>query len=119
MDAITKLLIYSLCNDLGIVPLESAHIDVNQSLRTLNPEQAREYKRRFRKLWRQCWKQDRAVAKIDDHPSTKNHQFNRIDKKYGIGVKNPSRDQRAHRKKMVLSVIQTKVDRLKKELTPD
>ena len=49
---IDRLFLSDACLKLGIVPIEGMSIDINRSLQSVPPDEARKMKRKFRKLWR-------------------------------------------------------------------
>lgn len=119
MDSITKMMVYNLCNELGIAPMETPNSDMNVPLATLSEKDAQEYKRRFRKLWRQCWKHDVTNLERLRVGAGLTRAKGDLDRRYGIGAKNPSRPQRLYRKAQVLTIIYKEAERLKRESIPD
>jgi len=77
----------------GIVPLEDVDGDVRRALKDLSPEDARTFKRKFRKIWRQYVK--------------KSEKLRGRAKLCGLGSKEPTKNEKHARKALVYHEIWT------------
>jgi len=61
MSDIKRFLVHNAMFEAGIVPIdiETISYDIGRALKDLSPEDARKYKRKFRKLWRKIAKKDK------------------------------------------------------------
>lgn len=97
MRAVEKAIFVSAQFNAGIVPIEDPSFDMRKPLGTLDPEDARKTKRKFRKAWR------RQLKKLIDkrRTSTRDGLINSL----GVGQKSPTRHHKRARKELVAGVI--------------
>lgn len=79
MEMPRRFFIHSVMFGAGIVPIETALVDVNRTLREVDPVEARKMKRKFRKLWRNCMRKEKLM-----YPSEKRGEA--VMRKYGVGL---------------------------------
>lgn len=82
----------------GIVPMEKTGLDMRRALNQLDPAEARQLRRKFRKLWRKA--AARAVAQGSMGKEAAKG-------KLGLGKKVPSRSERNARKQLVFDELWT------------
>lgn len=92
---VDRAFIYHVMFQAGIVPMETPDMDMTRPLKDISPEEARVFKRKFRKVWRKLAKKQ--LAEKNAPKSLKD----RTKKHLGIGSKSPSRAEKLARKQMV------------------
>ncbi len=97
---VDRALIQTVMFQLGILPMESTELDMRRVLNQLEPEEARKFRRKFRKIWRQ---QMKASLVAGGQPMTKSQQNAEegLKRRLGVGKQVPSRAERNARKKLV------------------
>jgi len=108
LNNIDKMMITIMMLKQGILPMEDVHLDMRRGLQQMTPDDARTFKRKFRKLWRKALRDllnkkiklrstgdppKRLVGLIDPAASV------------GIGKKVPSRNERNARKALVFDMM--------------
>lgn len=101
---VDRALIQMVMLELGILPMENTQLDMRRALQQLDPEQARTFRRKFRKVWR------KAMAASVAHggaPMTKSqqNQEDALKRRLGVGKQVPSRSERNARKKLVFDQL--------------
>lgn len=89
---------------LGILPMEKTDFDMRRALQQLPPEEARAFKRKFRKLWRKAMREE-----IGNGPRTRPVKEAATKQRLGVGKHVPSRAERNARKKLVFDRLWTNV----------
>jgi len=104
---VDRALIQAVMFQLGILPMESTELDMRRILQEFTFDEARAFRRKFRKVWRQSM---RASLAARGEPTTRSQeqQEERLKRTLGVGKQVPSRAERNARKKLVF-------DRLWKE----
>jgi hypothetical protein len=106
---VDRALIQAVMFELGILPMESTHLDMRRALQQLPPEEARTLKRKFRKVWRKTMKN---VVNLDVNkkPTTRSADaVKRVKQTLGVGKHVPSRHERQARKQLVFDALWTDV----------
>ncbi len=98
---IEKALMYEISFSLGILPIENVHADMSRALKDLSPEEARAFKRKFRKVWKKTFKQ--MVAQHQKLYGKKHAAafVKRMNDVVGLGKKNPTKNEKIARKNFV------------------
>lgn len=98
---VDRAFIHSIMFELGIIPIEKATLDFQRALKQLSPEEARQLKRKFRKLWR------KAMKKEVGNPKGKRAEVKEqaAKQRYGVGKPVPSRAERNARKQLVFDQV--------------
>lgn len=89
---VERTLVQAVMFEAGIVPMEKTGLDMRRALNQLDPTEARQLKRRFRKLWRKAAARAVAQGSMSEDASKG---------KLGLGKKVPSRAERNARKQLV------------------
>jgi hypothetical protein len=104
LNDIQRMVIHDVMFKEGIIPMEDPKMDVRRVLEGVPEEEARKYKRKFRKMWRKAMKEQ-----ANDKPdSTKKHVVSTFTKKGA----SPTRSQKLQRKMAVFE------DLLKNKISP-
>jgi hypothetical protein len=87
--------------ELGILPMEKTTLDMRRALQQLSPEEARQLKRKFRKMWR------KAMRKEVGNPKGKRADVKEqaAKSRLGVGKPVPSRAERNARKQLVFDQV--------------
>lgn len=109
MNDFEKAILYHIAFDAGILPIEDINTDINRSLSSVSPEEARVFKRKFRKIWR------KAIKKMLNDNKTSKHTRAYIQEQSGLGSKGPSRSQKRYRKSIILQEIRTVMEPMIKD----
>jgi hypothetical protein len=98
---VDRTFIQTVMFELGILPMEKTTLDMKRALSQLDPDEARQLKRKFRKMWR------KAMKKEVGNPKGKNAAAKeRVAKsKLGVGKHIPSRAERNARKQLVFDQV--------------
>lgn len=97
---VERVFIHAVMLQLGILPMENAELDMGRVLHQLEPEEARKFRRKFRKIWRQQMKASQHVSGQQMTRSQQNQEEN-LKRRLGVGKQVPSRAERNARKKLV------------------
>ncbi len=109
MDPVRRFLAHLAMFEEGLVPYEVFYSDINRSLSSVSPEDARKMRRKFRKIWRKLLAADRATRKWPE----------KTKQKYGVGM-NPSKKQKRIRKSLVwVHFYSRMIDPLAQILSPE
>jgi hypothetical protein len=94
---VDRAFIQTVMFEAGILPIEKTTLDMHRILKQLSPDEARQLKRKFRKLWR------KAMRKEVGNPACKraNIKATAIESRLGLGKHVPSRGERTARKQLV------------------
>jgi hypothetical protein len=98
---VDRAFIHSIMFELGILPMEKTTLDMKRVLEQLDADEARQLKRKFRKLWRKAMKKEVGSPK-GKRAETKEHVAKQ---RYGVGKPVPSRSERNARKQLVFDQI--------------
>ena len=98
MSEMERFLLYHEMWEQGIMPMDLDDHDATRRLAGLPPDEARVLKRRFRKLWRK-------LARTRPHRTL-----------YGLGVQDPGRWKKGHRKVLVFYYCWERMTEKKAEL---
>lgn len=117
MSPVERSLVQHIMLGLGIVPIEDPKLDYRRAIEAMSAEDARRFKRKFRKMWRKLMKKDVVEAQARSRspglgsPSTSAEESKRIAdavrNPYGAGKSIPSRNERFARKKKVFDHVWT------------
>lgn len=99
LRAVEKALIQSVMFENGILPMEKTTLDMRRALSQLSPEESRQFKRKFRKMWRKAMR-----AQGDTTPAGTN-KATRLKADLGVGKHVPSRAERNARKTLVFTYL--------------
>jgi hypothetical protein len=94
---VDRTFIQAVMFECGILPMEKTTLDMRRALQQLPPEEARRFKRKFRKLWRKAM-QEKAGA-------NQKLKSEVIKQELGVGKHVPSRAERNARKKLVFDSL--------------
>lgn len=107
---VDKAFIHTVMFELGILPIEDPVLDMRVPLRQLTLEDARVFKRKFRKLWRKLARNLVVRAEAEGENDTKKQwAVWAVKKKYGMGKQQPSRAEKLARKRLVYEQIWERV----------
>lgn len=98
---IDRIFIYTTMLQMGIVPMEDTKFDIRRALKDMSPEDARTFKRKFRKLWRKAIK-DKANK---SGTKSKVAVAQGLNVRLGTGKHVPSRSERNARKQIVFDQL--------------
>lgn len=98
---VDRAFIYSVMFELGILPMEKTTLDMQRALKQLTPEEARQLKRKFRKLWRKAMKKEVGDPKGKRATAREEAAKSRL----GVGKAVPSRAERNARKQLVFDQV--------------
>jgi len=98
---VDRAFIQTVMFELGILPIEKPSLDMQRALKQLSAEEARQLKRKFRKLWR------KAMKKEVGNPNGKRANLKEQATKHrlGVGKPVPSRAERNARKQLVFDQV--------------
>jgi len=101
---VDRALIQTVMFQMGILPMESTELDMRRVLMQFDPEEARKFRRKFRKIWRQMMKNSLCAG---GQPMTKSQQNQEesLKRRLGVGKQVPSRTERNARKKLVFDLL--------------
>lgn len=106
MNEHDKVLLNAIWHMIGIVPIENSHTgvdnDINRALSSLPSPEAREMKRKFRKLWRKVAKKRLDKPKVNKASIMKLFGFFPLRED---SDRCPSRSQKVNRKRAVLNHV--------------
>jgi len=98
---VDRAFIHSIMFELGILPIEKTTLDMQRALKQLSPEEARQLKRKFRKLWRKAMKKEVGSSKGKRAEAKEQAAKSRL----GVGKPVPSRAERNARKQLVFDRV--------------
>ena len=98
---VDRAFIHSVMFQMGILPIEKTTLDMQRALKQLSPEEARQLKRKFRKVWR------KAMKKEVGNPQGKRAETKEqaAKQRLGVGKPVPSRTERNARKQLVFDLV--------------
>ena len=101
---VDKAFINTVMFRMGIIPMERTELDMRLALQQLPPDEARRFRRKFRKVWRKAMN---ATIANDGSPQTKAQasEEKRLKRRLGVGKTVPSRAERNARKKLVYDLL--------------
>lgn len=98
---VDRAFIHTIMFELGILPMEKTTLDMQRALKQLTPEEARQLKRKFRKLWRKAMKKEVGSPKGKRADAKEQAAKSRL----GVGKAVPSRTERNARKQLVFDQV--------------
>ncbi len=102
---VDRAFIQTVMFEAGILPMEKTTLDMQRALKQLSPDEARQLKRKFRKLWR------KAMRKEVGNPTGKHavRKEEAAKHRLGVGKHVPSRAERTARKQLVFNQFWTEI----------
>jgi hypothetical protein len=101
---VDRILIHQVHFQAGILPMEKTDLDMRRALQQLPPDEARQLKRKFRKLWRRAM-QETLVAGGQPATRSQSNQEDAAKRRLGVGKQVPSRAERNARKQLVFNQL--------------
>jgi hypothetical protein len=101
LRAVDRAFIQTVMFELGILPMERTTLDMRRALEQLDADEARQLKRKFRKMWRKAMRKE--VGNPKGRNSTTKERVTRS--RLGVGKHIPSRAERNARKQLVFDQV--------------
>jgi hypothetical protein len=98
---VDRAFIHAVMFELGILPMESTTLDMERALKQLSPDEQRQLKRKFRKMWRKAMKKEVGSPKGKRADAKELLAKTRL----GVGKKTPSRQELNARKQLVFDQV--------------
>lgn len=98
---VDRAFIQAVMFELGILPMEKTTLDMKRALSQLSDDEARQLKRKFRKMWRKAMRKEVGNPKGRNAATKESAAKSRL----GVGKHIPSRAERNARKQLVFDQV--------------